>query len=193
MFIHWCPNHPTACLAYVYTLQGSKPMFFLYFLIFNFEQNVHSLVWKQEKGRFSTETLAKAALIWTKNTLLSWATHKGTSDIIKIISRLTPQYSGTWMKWAVINGVKVHKLRNVFQTVLTQLHRSLILSAYLLSVNSRESLNECVVIQQSIWRKYLKKHRYSTENSTACLCHARPAYGSTERLWTISWIRLKPN
>ena len=148
-------------------------MFFLYFLIFNSEQNVHSLVWKQEKGRFSTEALAKAALIWTKNTLLSWATHKGTSDIIKIISRLTPQYSGTWMKWAVINGVKVHKLRNVFQTLLTQLHRSLILSAYLLSVNSRESLNECVVIQQPIWRKYLKKHRYSTENSIACLCHPR--------------------
>ena len=115
----------------------------------------------------------KQLFIWTKNTLLSWATHKGTSNIIKIISSLTPQHSGTWMKWAVINGVKVHKLRNVFQTVLTQLHRSLILSAYLLSLKSRQSLNECVVIQQSIWRKYLKKHRYSTENSTACLCHPR--------------------
>ena len=157
-----------------------KTNVFFSFLIFNSEQNVHSLVWKQVNVGFPPRHWQKQLFIWTKNTFI-------------IISRLTPQHSGTWMKWAVINGVKVHKLPNVFQTVLTQLHRFLILRAYMLSVKSRESLNECVVIQQSIWRKYLKKHRYSTENSTACLCHPRPAYGSTERLWTISWIRLKPN
>ena len=69
------------------------------FLIFNSEQNVHSLVWKQVNVGFPPRHWQKQLFIWTKNTLLFWATHSGTSNIIKIISRLKPQHSGTWMKW----------------------------------------------------------------------------------------------
>ena len=164
------------------TLQGSKTMFFLYFLIFNSEQNVHSLVWKQVNVDFPPRHWQKQLFIWTKNTLLSWATHKGTSNIIKIISSLTPQHSGTWMKWAVINAwcqstqIKKRVSDRVDSVV------SLLNSECLFALGKIQGITEWIRCNSTTNLKKIFKETPIQHREFNRLLVSSSPYGSTERL-----------
>ena len=73
MFIHWRPNHPPAYPAYVYTRTATRCKVqnqrFFFFLNLQFRAKRSFLGLKTGERRFSTETLAKAAIYLNKKYL----------------------------------------------------------------------------------------------------------------------------